>query len=123
MEHTVKAYSEELNNLTAEVVRLGGLAEAQVADSIIAFARRDLSVAQTVIERDEKLDALEADIDGARNAGLPGVWLHRGRAWPLTAFQPGHTAASFPHAVPANPSGFVFSAYICFQGPRSSRPV
>ncbi len=32
MEHTVKAYGEELNNLTAEVVRLGGLAEAQVAD-------------------------------------------------------------------------------------------
>ena len=46
MEHTVKAYSEELNNLTAEVVRLGGLAEAQVADSIVAFARRDLTVAQ-----------------------------------------------------------------------------
>jgi phosphate transport system protein len=55
MEHTVKAYGEELNNLTAEVVRLGGLAEAQVADSIVAFARRDLQVAQTVIERDEKL--------------------------------------------------------------------
>jgi phosphate transport system protein len=63
MEHTVKAYGEELNNLTAEVVRLGGLAEAQVADSIVAFARRDLAVAQTVIERDEKLDTLEAEIE------------------------------------------------------------
>ena len=63
MEHTVKAYGEELNNLTAEVVRLGGLAEAQVADSIVAFARRDLAVAQTVIERDEKLDSLEAEIE------------------------------------------------------------
>jgi phosphate transport system protein len=63
MEHTVKAYSEELNSLTAEVVRLGGLAEAQVADSIVGFARRDLSLAQTVIERDDKLDTLEADIE------------------------------------------------------------
>jgi phosphate transport system protein len=63
MEHTVKAYGDELNSLTAEVVRLGGLAEAQVADSIIAFARRDLSVAQVVIERDDKLDTLEADIE------------------------------------------------------------
>jgi phosphate transport system protein len=63
MEHTVKAYGEELNNLTAEVVRLGGLAEAQVADSILAFTRRDLSVAQSVIERDEKLDSLETDIE------------------------------------------------------------
>ena len=63
MEHTVKAYGEELNNLTAEVVRLGGLAEAQVADSIIAFARRDQAIAQTVIERDEKLDVLESEIE------------------------------------------------------------
>jgi putative hydrolase of the HAD superfamily len=44
-------------------------------------------------------DAAEADISGARDAGLPGVWLHRGRPWPLTAFQPGHTADSFPPAV------------------------
>jgi phosphate transport system protein len=63
MEHTVKAYGDDLKNLTAEVVRLGGLAEAQVADAVTAFARRDLSVAQMVIERDEKLDVLQADIE------------------------------------------------------------
>jgi putative hydrolase of the HAD superfamily len=44
-------------------------------------------------------DSAEADIRGARDAGLPGIWLHRGRPWPLTAFQPGHTADSFPRAV------------------------
>jgi putative hydrolase of the HAD superfamily len=44
-------------------------------------------------------DSAEADVNGARNAGLPGVWLHRGRSWPLTAFEPGHVADSFPHAV------------------------
>jgi putative hydrolase of the HAD superfamily len=44
-------------------------------------------------------DSAEADITGARNAGLPAVWLHRGRSWPLTEFQPGHTAGSFPEAV------------------------
>jgi putative hydrolase of the HAD superfamily len=44
-------------------------------------------------------DSAEADITGARNAELPGVWLHRGRPWPLTAFQPVHTAGSFPRAV------------------------
>ena len=44
-------------------------------------------------------DSAEADISGARNAVLPSIWLHRGRPWPLTAFQPGHTAGSFPHAV------------------------
>ena len=44
-------------------------------------------------------DSAEADIGGARDAGLPGVWLHRGRPWPLAAFQPDHTADSFPRAV------------------------
>jgi putative hydrolase of the HAD superfamily len=44
-------------------------------------------------------DSAQADIEGARNVGLPGVWLHRGRRWPLTAFEPGHVADSFPHAV------------------------
>ena len=44
-------------------------------------------------------DSAEADIGGARNAGLPGVWLHRGRPWPLTEFQPRRTAGSFPAAV------------------------
>ncbi len=44
-------------------------------------------------------DSAEADISGARDAGLPGIWLHRGRPWPLTAFQPAHTAGSFPSAV------------------------
>jgi putative hydrolase of the HAD superfamily len=44
-------------------------------------------------------DSAEADISGARNAGLPGVWLHRGRPWPLAAFVPSQTADSFPRAV------------------------
>jgi putative hydrolase of the HAD superfamily len=44
-------------------------------------------------------DSAEADIGGARSAGLPAVWLHRGQPWPLTAFRPRHTAGSFPAAV------------------------
>jgi putative hydrolase of the HAD superfamily len=44
-------------------------------------------------------DSAQADIEGARGVGLPGVWLHRGRPWPLAAFEPGHAADSFPHAV------------------------
>ena len=44
-------------------------------------------------------DSADADIGGARAAGVPGIWLHRNRPWPLTAFQPGRVADSFPHAV------------------------
>lgn len=64
-EHIVRSYEEELNQLAAEVVRMGGLAEAQVNDSIQAFARRDVTMAQAMIGRDGKLDAMEADIERA----------------------------------------------------------
>ncbi len=63
--HIVRSYEEELNQLAAEVVRMGGLAEAQVNDSIQAFARRDVPMAQAMIGRDGKLDAMEADIERA----------------------------------------------------------
>jgi phosphate transport system protein len=64
-EHIVRSYEEELNQLAAEVVRMGGLAEAQVNDAITAFARRDVPLAQAVAGKDEKLDRLEGDIEKA----------------------------------------------------------
>jgi phosphate transport system protein len=42
---------------------LGGLAEAQIADCVDAVTRRDVPLAQKVISRDPKLDALQADIE------------------------------------------------------------
>ena len=62
-QHTVKAYGDELNQITAEVARMGGLAEAQVADAIDSVARRDIALARAVVDRDLKLDALHRDIE------------------------------------------------------------
>ncbi|MBO9502127.1 MULTISPECIES: phosphate signaling complex protein PhoU [Brevundimonas] len=62
-QHTVKSYGDELNQLTAIVARMGGLAEAQVADAIESVARRDVALARAVVERDARLDALHADIE------------------------------------------------------------
>ena len=62
-EHTIRAYDEELEALTAELSRMGGLAEVEVADSIRAIARRDVAIAQAVIGRDARLDEIEADIE------------------------------------------------------------
>ncbi|WAC61003.1 phosphate signaling complex protein PhoU [Brevundimonas sp. SL130] len=62
-QHTVKAYGDELNQITAEVARMGGLAEAQVSDAIDSVARRDIALARAVVERDLKLDALHRDIE------------------------------------------------------------
>ena len=61
--HTVRAYDEELEGLTAELSRMGGLAEVEVSDSVRAIARRDVALAQAVIGRDARLDEIEADIE------------------------------------------------------------
>jgi phosphate transport system protein len=63
MEHTVRAYDEELDALTAEVSRMGGLAEAELTDAVQAITRRNLTLAQAVISRDERLDEIESEIE------------------------------------------------------------
>jgi phosphate transport system protein len=63
VEHTLRAYDEELEGITAELSRMGGLAEAEVADALRAIVRRDIALAQSVIGHDVKLDEIEADID------------------------------------------------------------
>jgi len=63
VEHTLRAYDEELEGLTAELSRMGGLAEVEVSDSVRAIARRDVALAQSVIGRDARLDEIEAEIE------------------------------------------------------------
>ncbi len=63
MEHTVRAYDEELDAITAELSRMGGLAETEVVDAVRAITKRDIALAQTVIARDTKLDELEIEIE------------------------------------------------------------
>ncbi len=62
-EHTLKFFGEELNQLKAEVARMGGLAEAQVADAITAVSDRDVALAESVVGRDRRLDLLQHDIE------------------------------------------------------------
>ena len=62
-EHTLKFYGEELDQLKAEVARMGGLAEAQVGDSIEAVAQRDVPLAEAVVGRDHRLDQLDQEIE------------------------------------------------------------
>ena len=62
-EHIVKSYEDELNTLTAECTRMGGLTEAQVSDSLFAVVNRDRLQAEAVVGRDDRLDVMEADIE------------------------------------------------------------
>jgi phosphate transport system protein len=62
-EHTVKSYEDELNKLSAECARMGGLTEAQVADALTAVVKRNQELAGNVVSRDDRLDVAERDIE------------------------------------------------------------
>src|SRR5690242_14240071 len=62
-EHTLKFFEEELSQLKADVVRMGGLAESQVVEAVRAVAERDASLAETVVVTDEQLDTLQHEIE------------------------------------------------------------
>ena len=62
-DHIVKSYDDDLNTVAAEVARMGGLAEAQVADAISIIVKRDPHMAEQVVARDTRLDELHADIE------------------------------------------------------------
>jgi phosphate transport system protein len=62
-EHIVRSYDEELNTLSAECTRMGGLTESQVADAITAVVKRNQELAAAVVARDDKLDIAEQEIE------------------------------------------------------------
>lgn len=62
-DHTVKAFTEELDGLANEIARMGGLAETAVLDCISAVVRRDTMLAQDVIARDAKIDQAQRDVE------------------------------------------------------------
>jgi phosphate transport system protein len=63
-EHTVRSYAEELNRLRDTIVRMGGLAEQQVAEAARALVERDTDLAAEVVQRDAALDAAEREVEG-----------------------------------------------------------
>ena len=64
--HTIKAFDQELDALRATISEMGGLAEAAIRESMDALVRRDAEAAARIIERDARIDALEAEVE--RNA-------------------------------------------------------
>ena len=58
-----RSLPSELRQLVAEVIRMGGLAEAQVVDAVDAVVRRDVPLAQALIIRDLRLDTMQSDVE------------------------------------------------------------
>ena len=55
-QHIVSAFGEELDQLSGDILRMGGLAEAMIRDASRAVVARDIALAETVIERDREMD-------------------------------------------------------------------
>jgi len=62
-DHTVKAFSEQLEALSASIAQMGGLAEAQFANAVDAVARRDTGLAESAVGGDKRIDTLQIDIE------------------------------------------------------------
>lgn len=62
-EHTVKAFDEDITRLRGLIAEMGGLAEVALTEAMQALISGDRDLAQAVVERDKKLDALESEVD------------------------------------------------------------
>ena len=58
-EHTLKRFDEELERLSSTISEMGGLAESQLAQSLVALRQSDSEVAEQVIIADARVDALD----------------------------------------------------------------
>jgi phosphate transport system protein len=61
--HIVKAFSEELEQIAAQVATMGGLAESMISDAIDAVVKRDNDLAADVIARDRQVDQMQHDLE------------------------------------------------------------
>ena len=62
-EHTTRAYDKELDDLGRRIAEMGGISEKMVIDAMDALSNVDLDLAQQVIGKDPRLDALQREIE------------------------------------------------------------
>jgi len=62
-DHIVTSFAEELEQLSINVSKMGGLAEAQLQSAIDAITRRDMTLADRTVAQDQLLDDLELLIE------------------------------------------------------------
>ncbi len=62
-DHTVKAFDEDITRLRGLIGEMGGLAEVAIEQALEAMVRGDEELADNVVVRDKKIDALETEVD------------------------------------------------------------
>jgi len=63
MEHTVKAFDEDITRLRGLIAEMGGVAEVAIGESMDALVRGDEELARKVIARDKRIDAFDMEVD------------------------------------------------------------
>lgn len=63
LEHTVKAFDEDITRLRGLIAEMGGLAEVSIGEAMDALVKGSDELAQAVIGRDKRIDELESEID------------------------------------------------------------
>jgi phosphate transport system protein len=62
-QHTNRQYEEELRGLRAGLLKMGGLAERQIAEAIDSLVDRNTGQARTTIARDVEVNRMDTDMD------------------------------------------------------------
>lgn len=62
-EHIVSAFTEELENIASDILRMGGIVETMILDACRAVEKDNEILARDVISRDPEVDRLEEEIE------------------------------------------------------------
>ena len=63
MQHTVKAFDEDITRLRGLIAEMGGLSEVAISRALEALIKGDDEIARSVTKGDKKIDALESEVD------------------------------------------------------------
>src|SRR6266436_4222326 len=63
MEHTIKAFDADLQELARMIAEMGGLAERQIGDALDALNRHDAELARGILAADARIDDLQREIE------------------------------------------------------------
>ena len=62
-DHIVSAYDAQLELVNSNLIKMGGLVEDQLRNSLQSLSNKDTSFAEQIIFDDHKINALEKEID------------------------------------------------------------
>jgi phosphate transport system protein len=62
-DHTVKSYDGQLSRLRDTLMRIGGLVENALTESVAALGRRDAAAAVEIVQRDAEVDILYRSVE------------------------------------------------------------